>query len=64
VSRALLATGVSDEHFRDRETGTTWSLTGDGISGALARRHLEAIPHVDAFWFAWAAFHPTTTIYE
>jgi len=26
-------------------------------------KRLKAIPHVDAFWFAWAAFHPATTIY-
>src|SRR5262249_49353987 len=61
-SRALTfeATG---EGFRDRETGSSWTLLGHAIKGALAGRRLTAVPHVDAFWFAWAAFNPTTTVY-
>ena len=26
--------------------------------GALAGRRLTALPHLDAFWFAWEAFNP------
>ncbi|MBI3029184.1 MAG: DUF3179 domain-containing protein, partial [Candidatus Rokubacteria bacterium] len=29
----------------------------------LAGQRLRAVPHVDAFWFAWAAFHPSTSVY-
>jgi hypothetical protein len=50
--------------FRDRETGSTWTLLGRATSGPLAGRQLTAVPHVDAFWFAWAAFNPATSIYE
>jgi hypothetical protein len=50
--------------FRDRETGSTWTLLGRATSGPLAGRQLTAVPHVDAFWFAWAAFNPGTSIYE
>ncbi len=49
--------------FRDRETGTTWDLLGRGAGGPLAGRRLRPVPHVDAFWFAWAAFNPTTTLH-
>jgi hypothetical protein len=49
--------------FRDRETGSTWTLLGHAVKGPLAGRRLTAIPHVDAFWFAWAAFHPATSVY-
>jgi hypothetical protein len=49
--------------FRDRETGSTWNLLGHATAGPLAGRRLTAIPHVDAFWFAWAAFHPATSVY-
>src|SRR5262249_56503409 len=49
--------------FQDRETGTTWDLLGHAGSGPLAGRCLRAIPHVDAFWFAWAAFHPETLLH-
>jgi hypothetical protein len=51
------------EGFRDRETGSTWTLLGEAVKGPLAGRRLTAIPHVDAFWFAWAAFNPTTSLY-
>ena len=49
--------------LRDRETGTVWDLLGHARRGPLAGRRLRAIQHVDAFWFAWAAFHPATTIH-
>ena len=49
--------------FRDRETGTVWNLLGQALAGPLAGRRLQPIPHVDAFWFAWAAFNPTTSIH-
>jgi len=51
------------EGFRDRETGSTWNLLGHAVQGPLAGKRLRAIPHVDAFWFAWAAFNPTTLVY-
>lgn len=49
--------------FRDRETGSLWDLFGVAEAGPRRRERLRVIPHVDAFWFAWAAFHPTTSIY-
>ncbi len=49
--------------FRDRETGTVWNFFGVGLQGPLTGQRLRALQHVDAFWFAWAAFNPTTTIY-
>ncbi len=60
--RALTFESTGDG-FRDHETGSSWTLLGHAVKGALAGRRLTAVPHVDAFWFAWAAFNPTTTIY-
>jgi hypothetical protein len=54
------ASGAST--FRDRETGSTWDFLGHAISGSLAGRNLTSVEHLDTFWFAWAAFHPQTTI--
>jgi len=54
---------ASAEGFRDRETGSTWTLLGHAVKGPLAGRRLTAVPHVDAFWFAWAAFNPATSVY-
>jgi hypothetical protein len=55
---------ATGEGFRDRETGSSWTLLGHAVKGPLVGRRLTAVPHVDAFWFAWAAFNPATTIYE
>jgi Protein of unknown function (DUF3179) len=49
--------------FRDGQTGTLFNLLGAAVRGPLAGKRLRPIPHVDAFWFAWAAFHPQTSIY-
>lgn len=49
--------------FRDHETGSVWNLLGHAIRGPAAGTRLRPVPHVDAFWFAWAAFHPKTTLH-
>jgi len=46
--------------FRDRQTGSTWNVLGVATAGTLRGERLEAVPHADAMWFAWAAFYPGT----
>jgi hypothetical protein len=48
--------------FRDRQTGSTWSMSGQATAGALKGTRLEQIPHDDQFWFALAAFFPGAEI--
>ncbi len=48
----------------DRETGSTWSITGLATDGELAGTQLERIVSADHLWFAWAAFNPDTRIWE
>jgi hypothetical protein len=48
--------------FVDRETGTRWDVTGRALDGPLAGSILEAVPHDNTLWFAWAAFRPETDI--
>ena len=43
--------------FVDAETGTIWTLFGEGIDGPLAGRQLETAVHQNEFWFAWSAFN-------
>jgi hypothetical protein len=50
--------------FIDNETGTEWSILGEGMTGPLEGRHLEPIVSVNYFWFAWAAFYPDTHLYD
>ena len=50
--------------FVDAETGSRWNLLGQAVSGPMAGRQLVPILHGDYFWFAWAAFKPSTRIYR
>jgi hypothetical protein len=59
-----LTFSASDAGFVDNETGSTWNLFGQATDGPLAGSTLEAIPHVDTFWFAWSAFRPDSEILE
>jgi len=52
-----------DAPLRDSETGSTWDVTGRAIDGPLVGARLEPVPHGDHFWFAWAAFEPSTRIW-
>jgi len=52
----------NDGTFRDIETGSTWNIFGEAIDGPLAGKNLEAVPHHETFWFAWAAFIPDGTL--
>ena len=50
---------------KDTTTGTTWNLiTGMGTAGKLKGRTLERLPAMNIYWFAWARYHPETTIYQ
>lgn len=56
--------GDSDATFIDDQTGSRWSIFGTAVSGPLAGSQLEQVFHTTEFWFAWAAFHPETSIWE
>lgn len=48
--------------FVDTQTGSRWDIFGTAVDGPLRGARLEAIEHVDTFWFAWAAFAPSTIV--
>jgi len=54
----------ADGEFRDNETDSTWNIFGEAIDGELAGTSLTQINAFPHFWFAWAAFHPDTLLYE
>jgi len=35
-------------------------VLGQAVGGELQGTQLEALPHVDTFWFAWSTFQPDT----
>ncbi len=48
--------------FVDDQTGTSWNILGEAVDGPLAGRRLSPVQHVDTFWFARAAFLPSTLL--
>src|ERR687893_50557 len=44
--------------FKDRETGTRWTLAGRGVDGPLKGRELTWVSSLQCRWYAWAAEYP------
>jgi Protein of unknown function (DUF3179) len=53
-----------DGRFRDRQTGSSWDITGRGLAGRLRGERLTPLRHDEQFWFALAAFVPDARIEE
>jgi hypothetical protein len=60
--RTLSLTPSGAGGFRDRETGSTWDITGSATAGPLAGKRLRPVRHDVQFWFAVAAFLPDANI--
>ncbi len=57
--QTLTFTPNKDNHPIDTETGTEWDpITGRGIRGKLAGKHLRALPAIVSYSKAWSQFHP------
>ena len=52
----------AEDGFVDAETGSLWDVTGRARSGPLEGTVLDAVPHDNTLWFAWAAFRPDTEV--
>ncbi len=50
--------------FKDRETGTRWTLAGRAVDGPLKGRELDWVSSVQCRWYAWVAQYPTTSVHE
>ena len=49
--------------FKDKETGTRWTLAGRAVDGKLRGQELAWAPSVQCRWYAWAADYPGTQVY-
>lgn len=60
------ADGVSPESapFKDKETGTRWSIAGRGIDGPLRGEELTWTSSIQCRWFAWSSEYPNTSVFE
>jgi len=55
---------VSDGRYVDAQTGSVWSLDGRAVAGEMeGQRLVQVADAYVAFWFAWAAFVPTTDLW-
>jgi len=54
--------GARRGRFRDRQTGSTWDITGRSLAGEPAGTTLRPIVHDQQFWFALAAFLPEARV--
>lgn len=52
----------TDDGFVDASSGLTFDVFGEATDGSGAQ--LEAVEHLDTFWFAIAAFEPEATIVD
>ena len=48
--------------FKDKETGTRWTLAGRGVDRPLRNKELEWAPSIACKWFAWSAENPETRL--
>ncbi len=50
--------------FKDKETGTRWTLAGRAVDGRLKGKELRWVNSVQCRWYAWVAENPRTEIHE
>ena len=50
--------------FKDKETGTRWTLAGRGVDGPLRGKELTWVNSVQCRWYAWAAEWPKTEVHN
>jgi hypothetical protein len=48
--------------FKDKETGTRWTLAGRAVDGPLRGRELTWVNSIQCRWYAWAAEFPETEV--
>jgi hypothetical protein len=56
---------IEGRTIKDVQTESTWQVDGLAVAGPLAGHRLEGVPEAYvAYWFAWAAFQPNTTLWN
>ena len=50
--------------FKDRETGTRWTLAGRAVDGPLRGKELKWVDSIKCRWYAWSYEYPQTKLFE
>lgn len=64
LEQRVLNFEVRNGNIMDRETGSTWALSGRAVTGPLAGQRLSQIDGGVHFAFAWLAFRPESEIFN
>jgi len=49
--------------FKDKETGSRWTLAGRAVDGSLRGEELQWVNSIQCKWYAWAAEFPQTKVF-
>lgn len=60
--KETLTFSLRDGEITDAQTQGIWNAEGLCTYGRLREKRLVPVLHMNAMWFAWAAFHPGTII--
>jgi hypothetical protein len=63
VDDRVLTFERSEGQFRDRETGSSWTIEGKATSGPLEGRCLQPLRWQYVRWHAWVYPHPSTDLF-
>lgn len=63
VNGETLTFSYDGSFIKDRETESTWDITGRAVSGPMQGEQLEPLIFGDYFAFAWLVFWPETEIF-
>ena len=50
--------------FKDKETGTRWTLAGRAVDGPLRGKELKWVSSIQCRWYAWSAEYPETQVHD
>lgn len=50
--------------FKDKETGSRWTLAGRAVDGPLRGSELEWVHGIQCRWYAWVAENPRTEVFQ
>ncbi len=50
--------------FKDKETGTRWTLAGRAVDGPLRGKELTWVPSIQCKWYAWSGEKGKTEVYR
>jgi hypothetical protein len=50
--------------FKDKETGSRWTLAGRAVDGPLLGKELTWVSSLQCRWYAWVAEYPQTALHQ